>query len=134
MNPKFWGPGAWTFLHSVTMSYPKNPTEEDKRVYATFFKSLQDVLPCEKCSYNYSNNLHKHPIERSLGSRKDMIQWLITIHNEVNKETHKRTYTYDEVIEEYKYKMKHMDSDETIVYKVIILALLVFIGYKFFTK
>ena len=37
MDPKVWGPNAWIFLHSITMNYPKNPTNEDKEKYRTFF-------------------------------------------------------------------------------------------------
>jgi len=48
MNPKFWGPHAWIFLHSVTMNYPKEPNNQDKTLYRNFFSSLKRVLPCEK--------------------------------------------------------------------------------------
>ena len=132
MNPKFWGPHAWIFLHSITMNYPKNPSEQDKHVYFNFFKSLENVLPCEKCAYNYSNNLKKLPIEPALENRDKLIRWLIGIHNEVNLETGKPPYTYEQVIDEYDYKMKHLDNDSTLVYKVIILALLAFIFYKYY--
>jgi len=132
MNPKFWGPHAWIFLHSITMNYPKNPSEQDKHVYFKFFKSLENVLPCEKCAYNYSNNLKKLPIEPALENRDKLIRWLIGIHNEVNRETGKPPYTYEQVIDEYDYKMKHLDNDSTLVYKVIILALLAFIFYKYY--
>ena len=26
MEPNIWGPGAWTFLHSITFQYPENPS------------------------------------------------------------------------------------------------------------
>jgi len=116
------------------MNYPKKPSEEDKQAYYQFFKGLEDVLPCDKCAYNYSTNLQKHPLEQSLESRDSLIRWLIQIHNEVNKETGKPPYTYEQVIEDYKYKMEKMGSDETLVYKVIIVALLLFIGYKYYLQ
>jgi len=116
------------------MNYPKKPTDEDKQSYYQFFKDLEDILPCEKCAYNYSTNLQKHPLEQSLDSRDSLIRWLIKIHNEVNKETGKPPYTYEQVIEEYKYKMEKLGSDETLVYKVIIIALLLFIGYKYYLQ
>jgi hypothetical protein len=131
MNPKFWGPGAWIFLHSITMNYPKEPSDDDKQAYYNFFKNLENVIPCEKCGYNYSMNIQKYPVEPALSSRDLLIRWLIKIHNEVNKETGKREYTYDEVIEEYKYKMNHVDSDPTLVYKIIIIGLLIVLIYKY---
>ena len=44
MNPNIWGPGAWTFLHSVTLNYPDTPSQQDKNEYADFFKSLAIFL------------------------------------------------------------------------------------------
>ena len=38
MEPKVWGPGAWLFLHSITMNYPENPSETEKMYYKNFFK------------------------------------------------------------------------------------------------
>ena len=134
MNPKFWGPHAWIFLHSVTMNYPKEPTEKDKLIYINFFKELQHILPCEKCAYNYKRHLEDFPIEEALDSREKMIQWFINIHNEVNKELGKPIYTYDQVIEEYRYKMFHLDRDSSNVYKIIILGLLICIGYLLYKK
>ena len=125
MNPKFWGPHGWIFLHSVTMNYPKNPTNIDKQVYASFFKSLQKVLPCEKCCVHYSQNIQESPIEPALESRDSLVRWLIKIHNEVNQDLGKPLYTYEQVIEEYKYKIRNIDRDETLLYKVIIAALLI---------
>ena len=132
MNPKFWGPHAWIFLHSITMNYPKQPSDQDKHVYFNFFKSLEHVLPCEKCAYNYSNNLKKFSLEAALENRDKLIRWLISVHNEVNREIGKPPYTYDQVIDEYNYKMKNLDNDSTLVYKVIILALVVFICLNYF--
>ena len=134
MNPKFWGPHAWIFLHSITMNYTKKPTEQDKQIYFKFFNDLLDIIPCEKCQYNYSNNLKKFPIEPALENREKVIQWLINIHNEVNKETGKDIYTYDQVIEEYQYRMGNLEKDETMVYKIIIMGLLIFIIYRFLKK
>ena len=134
MNPKFWGPHAWIFLHSITMNYPKEPTEKDKLIYVNFFKELQNILPCEKCAYHYKRHLEDYPIEEALGSREAMIQWLINIHNEVNKELDKPIYTYDQVIEEYRYKMFHLDRDPTMVYKIIIVLLIICVGYLWYKK
>ena len=131
MNPTFWGPQGWIFLHSVTLHYPKNPSDQDKEMYFNFFKSLEKVLPCEKCAYNYSNNLQKLPLEPALENRDTLVRWLIAVHNEVNKEAGKPSFTYEQVIDDYTYKMKTLDSDPTMVYKIIIGALLLIILFKF---
>jgi len=116
------------------MSYPKEPTEQDKQIYLRFFNDLQNIIPCDKCQYNYSNNLEKYPIESGLKTRETLIQWLINIHNEVNKENGSPEYTYDQVIEEYQYKMMNLGRDQTMVYKIIIVFLVIYIGYLFYKK
>ena len=134
MNPKFWGPHGWIFLHAVTMNYPKNPSNDDKQLYRNFFSSLTRVLPCEKCAYHYKQHIKDDPIEPVLENRDKLVRWLIKIHNKVNADLGKPHYSYEQVIEEYKYKLFNMERDETLVYKVIIGALILFIVYKFLKK
>ena len=134
MNPKFWGPHAWMFLHSVTMNYPKHPSTADKALYRSFFASLTRILPCEKCAYHYNQHSKDDPIDLALESRDKLVRWLIKIHNKVNTDLDKPAYTYEQVIEEYKYKLFNMDRDDTLVYKVIIGALILFIVFIVFNR
>lgn len=101
MNSEVWGPHAWIFLHSVTMTYPQHPNEIEKQQYKNFFLNLQNVLPCDKCQEHYIENLKKLPIDNALHSRNDFVEWFIKIHNEVNKVLNKPILTYDEVMKEY---------------------------------
>ncbi|VVU95181.1 Erv1 / Alr family [seawater metagenome] len=102
MKPSKWGPYAWVFLHSITFNYPVNPSKEVQLQYKNFFESLQYVIPCDKCQRNYQNKLVKFKLtDKVLKSRKNLIEWLIDIHNEVNKSTGKRILTYKEVIDYY---------------------------------
>ena len=79
-NNNIWGPPAWTFLHTVTFNYPENPTEDDKRNFYNFFMNLQHVLPCEKCKAHYKQNIKKYDLKNNLGSRQDLVKWLIDLH------------------------------------------------------
>lgn len=102
MNPEIWGPGAWLFLHSITLAYPNNPTQLDKENYKTFFEILKNVIPCKKCSYNYSKNIKDNDISDHLDSKVSLVKWLVNIHNQVNIENNKKTMEYKDVIKEYK--------------------------------
>ena len=99
MEPNIWGPAGWTFLHSVTFKYPENPSDLEKQKYYNFFNSLKNVLPCPTCQEHYENNFEKIPIR--LENREELIEWLIDLHNEVNRMNGKRVYTYDEVYDIY---------------------------------
>ena len=102
MDPDVWGPPTWIFLHTVTLNYPNNPTMYDKKYYKKFFINLHYILPCEWCSKNYKQHLLKYPIDNYLNTKKNLVQWLINIHNEVNKIFNKNTIDYFEFINIYK--------------------------------
>ena len=99
MEPKVWGPPAWEFLHAVTFQYPEKPNNHERKKYYTFFDSLKFILPCPNCRNHYANNFESIPIR--LDSRRDLIEWLIDIHNEVNVLNNKKVWTYEEVYEKY---------------------------------
>ena len=63
MDPEVWGPHAWIFLHTITLTYPHNPTDQDKKNYKMFFYNLATVLPCTHCSQNYRIHLKQLPID-----------------------------------------------------------------------
>ena len=140
MEPKVWGPPAWRFLHLITFQYPENPSDKDKKNYYIFFNSLKDVLPCPNCREHYSNHFKKHPIQ--LESRKELIEWLIDIHNEVNLMLGKKTYSYDEVYELYDDINSSNDNDNdndtydngsnniTVVFLLILVCLIGYYYYK----
>ena len=99
MDPNVWGPPAWEFLHSVTFQYPENPANFGRKKYYSFFESLKHVIPCPTCKSHYTQHFERYPIR--LDSRKDLIEWLIDIHNEVNKITNKKLWSYDDVYKKY---------------------------------
>ena len=48
-----WGPGLWTSIHCMSFNYPEKPSEEDKKLYSTFFNLLGEMLPCVYCRKSY---------------------------------------------------------------------------------
>lgn len=129
-NPEIWGPGAWLFLHTITLNYPTNPTFEDKENYKNFFISLKNVIPCKNCAKHYSENLNNFPIDDSLNSKEDLVKWLIDNHNKVNVKNKKREYSYDEVIEKY----NKLYSPKTNYCMIIIVILLILFAIYFLRK
>lgn len=101
MNQNIWGSHLWFSLHTITFSYPLNPSNKDKEYYKNFFHSMQHVIPCSICKKNYKRHLIEHPIDDHLNSRKKIVYWLIDIHNMVNAEIGKKIYSYDVIIKKY---------------------------------
>lgn len=99
MNPEYWGPHAWIFLHCITLAYPECPSSEDKKNIKDFFMNLCKVLPCDKCKNNFQDHLKKFPLsDEVLCSKKKLVVWLINIHNSVNQMNGKPKMDEEEVI------------------------------------
>jgi hypothetical protein len=102
MNPSVWGPPAWKFLEIVVLNYPSNPNTNDKIHYKIFLESLKDILPCDQCKKHYNENLIKYPLnEQTLSCQYNLINWLLNIHNNVNKMNGKKIMTYSEFINKH---------------------------------
>lgn len=99
LNSSTWGRQAWHFIHAVALSYPQEPTEEDKENYKRFFYSLSDVLPCAICGINFAEKLETSP--PNLESQDSLWKWTVDVHNQVNKKNNKPTLTYDEAYSEF---------------------------------
>jgi hypothetical protein len=98
ISPKFWGSQGWHFIHSVALNYPDNPTQEEKDNYLEFFKSVGNTLPCEICAEHFRKKMEDTP--PNMNSREDLFNWTVDVHNAVNKENGKKTYTYKEAAKE----------------------------------
>ena len=106
LKTKVWGPPTWFFLHSVSFTYPNNPTDQDKKNYYDFFISISNILPCSICSNSYKKYIFENDTNLSnfLDSRKNLSYWLYLIHNKVNKKLNvdpKLIPTYEQVVLKY---------------------------------
>lgn len=99
LGPNIWGPRLWQALHMISIGYPNEPTDEQKQHYKTFFENFYQVIPCSICSNNYKKNLRELPItEDTMKNRQNLANWLINIHNIVNKELGKNVIESDDAL------------------------------------
>ena len=124
MLVKTWGPPGWVFLHCIAQNYPQEPTEEQKRNYLSFFKSVGDVLPCRYCRESYQQYI-KEPSTRLshnvMKSRQTLSRWLYDIHNKVNKKLSvTNAPSFDEVTRKYEsFRSKCGHKSPEIIEKVV---------------
>jgi hypothetical protein len=109
MQTRVWGPAGWLFLHSIAQNYPWKPTDEQKKNYLSFFKSVGNVLPCRYCRDSYQKFItgvdnwkptsmeleNSDPLTyednglildmSKLKSRETLVKWLYELHNRINK-------------------------------------------------
>lgn len=107
MHTSKWAKEGWIFLHAITLHYPNNPTEEEKQTIKLFFENLK--MPCDICMANYVRDIKKFPLTSDvLSSKKNLVKWLILIHNETNKSINKPEFTIEQTINFFK---KQYDED-----------------------
>lgn len=123
-----WGTHAWAFIESIALTYPVNPTPQEKAEYKEFFLSLQYVLPCPRCRNHFKSNIEKYPLNDALKNRENLIKWVIDVHNEVNKSNGKRVLSYEEARK--RIDGKFIFGYEHVIGLGIVLGLLFYLSRK----
>jgi hypothetical protein len=97
-------------MHAVALTYPDNPSPEQKEAAAHFFSSLQYLLPCESCKLNFTNELKMFSLKNALESKQKLNQWLTDLHNSVNVRLKKTVMSPDQVLD---YIFNNKDSSHS---------------------
>ena len=50
---------TWNFLHTMSVYYPENPTEEQKVKMRQFITGLAEFYPCKPCSAHFKKDIEK---------------------------------------------------------------------------
>jgi hypothetical protein len=130
VSPDKWGNHTWKMMHYITYSYPDNPAPDNKRQVYDFFVSLQNLLPCEKCRVNYKIHLQEYPLTASiLQDKRKLINWLIDIHNQVNRSLNKPVITYAQADKIY---LDNQKSYMTMRIFCIIMCIVFMVSFKYY--
>lgn len=82
-----WGPMGWMTLHSISLLYPENPTQNDKQILRAFIKAFGESLTCQYCERHFKvmfdNYTRAHPDWDN--SRFNLFLFIARAHNSVNK-------------------------------------------------
>ena len=99
LGPTIWGPHLWKALHMISVGYPNEPSDEQKKNYRIFFENLYQVIPCSICSNNYKRHLKELQItDETMKNRQNLAKWVIDVHNIVNKEHGKTSMNPDDAL------------------------------------
>lgn len=67
LDPRIWGPSAWTFLkHCATAC-----DDSCAKSYKSFIELLPDVLPCEQCRNHSGIYIAENPVDTD-----DLVGWI----------------------------------------------------------
>jgi FAD-linked sulfhydryl oxidase len=90
-----WGRAGWVFMHSCAHAYPEDPNGADRRGMADFLRSIGAVLPCRACRRHYDAYMSRHFSASVLSNRTTLTQFLVEMHNDVNRRLGKASLRYD---------------------------------------
>ena len=96
-----WGPSYWDFLHFSSLVY--RPAQ--RRYWKMLLKSfLPCALPCERCRSHYINEIRSmtdNKWRRILSTRNELVYYLFSLHNKINKRLGKRLFSPMQFIAKY---------------------------------
>lgn len=106
-DPKVWGPYMWFTLHTFSANYPINGGSElVKEQFRNYIRSIPFIIPCRDCSIHASSfiesvELVDKNLEKALSSRKNLFEFFVDFHNQVNKRHNKPLMSYKEAYDMY---------------------------------
>ncbi|MEM3061974.1 MAG: ERV1/ALR-related protein [Nitrososphaerota archaeon] len=90
-----WGRYAWYKFHKKALEYPDNPCRCLMEKTAHFYKKdFLKLIHCPSCIEDYKLMIKKCPIR--LGSKHELFEWTVDIHNMVNRKLGKEEICYSE--------------------------------------
>ena len=103
-DPKLWGPHLWYYLHFSAANYPENPSSEQISSMKDWLCNLHVTIPCTNCSQHYQAYIENNkPYLKDICSNKTkLFNFLVDIHNKVNKRNGKPELSYDQARAIYK--------------------------------
>jgi len=96
-----WGPHYWYVLHTITRTYPINPTNIDKKKYYEFIHNIPLFIPDSEMRKQFITILDQYPVSPYLDTRITFMKWMNFIHNRINEFLHKDTISFKNSITLY---------------------------------
>ncbi|CBY01929.1 hypothetical protein IAQ61_006523 [Plenodomus lingam] len=84
------GRSSWTLLHSITATYPTNPTPQLQTETKSFLSTFGKLYPCWVCAEDFQTWMAKNTPRVS--SRSEFGTWMCEAHNAVNEKLGKETF------------------------------------------
>ncbi len=93
-----WGCLIWDTLLLLAIYFPeKNPSKEQIEYFYNAIMGVVHLLPCHGCIGHAVLYVSKNP-PVDLDTREKCIDYIVTFHNDVNKQTGRRIFTVKEAI------------------------------------
>ena len=105
MKQSTWGPTYWSFLHILSISFPEQPTDQQRTHFRSCLEHLSQIMPCEQCRIHMTAYLKGVVWSEVLTSRETCMRFLWEFHNDVNKRLGKSIYPWDQFLDTYQARL-----------------------------
>lgn len=86
------GTSAWTLLHSITATYPVQPSPQLQSETKTFIKTFSKLYPCWHCASDFQTWMKEDGNAPRVSSREEFGRWMCEAHNAVNVKLGKEVF------------------------------------------
>jgi len=93
------GRATWKLMHTMTLRFPENPTEDEREALRSYFYLQSRLYPCGDCAAHFQVLLKEYPPQTS--TRKIASLWLCYIHNLINERLEKPEFDCSNLDEAY---------------------------------
>ena len=136
MEPKIWGPVLWKYLHLLSINYPDYPDKKTINNHYQLLILIGKTLPCSKCANHYQYYMKPVKIKKGLKNKKNFIELILDLHNNVNEKLNKNKVSYNELLRNYQKiinsKNTEHNNNVSLILFIFILILLIIIFIIFF--
>jgi hypothetical protein len=133
-----WSPHLWLSLITLSMKYPKYPTDIIKKQYYTYIHNLPLFYPYDNFDKIFTKLLKKYPLSPYLDKNIDFLKWINFIQNKTNEMYEIDTKTLSETIVDYynhyeniDTKRRYLSLKKYITITFILVLIIVYITTKY---
>lgn len=104
-----WGSKEWRIFHKKALEFSEKPSEKQQEEFKKFYEDVFKArIPCNVCKIDYEDILKKLPVK--LGSKTELFNWTIDVHNIINAKLNKEKIEYDVAQQELAKENKSTDT------------------------
>ena len=102
-DPNEWGPLLWTVLHTISENLGKNThkllQKDEIQYFQNILKQISHILPCKLCIKHYNKYYYNNKKDIQYDELKEYAKkYFYNLHEEINKDNHKESFDYDNLI------------------------------------
>lgn len=135
---KVWSPHLWFSLITLSMKYPKYPTDIIKKQYYTYIHNLPLFYPYDNFDGIFTNLLKQYPLSPYLDTNLDFLKWINFIQNKTDELYEMNNKTLNETIVDYynhyesiDIKKRYVSLKKYITVSIIFVLIIVYIATKY---